>query len=65
MIMKWHSSSISFRNIQKEHFLFSLGMQLCVPVSIASECEDKRIYAALCLSLHDSFKYGAVLKFYV
>ena len=59
--MKWYSSSISFRS-QTENFLLSLCMPLCLPVSIASECEDKHNFAkaALCLSRHKSFKNGAI-----
>ena len=43
------------------HFLLSLGIPLCLPDSIASECDDKRSFARvfLYLPLHSNFKYGA------
>ena len=48
--------------LQSVHFLFSQGIPLCLPVSIANECEDNRIFAKafLYLALHNNLKYGAV-----
>ena len=49
--------------LQGVHFLFSRGIPLCLPVSIANESEDNRIFAKafLYLALHNNLILNTAL----